>query len=199
MSRSINNKIYVRVATCLITPIKVVEVSAFTVSYQYEHKISYFGAVSCIPTHEVPVQDCVGGDHGPCFSNRRTMYWESLVYELTKVARKDRKDGLGLELDIAFLTSYHAAGRHDGAGMIAKCMHTWWSLENNCTGDGAVIRDLINNRNVSERFTKSCFSMVAYLFTGINYGSNVFAAVNGTPASGKDYNCRTCKIQLGTT
>ena len=154
---------------------------------------SYFVVDACdhlftkVPLLDKVEQLTVGGDHGPCFSSRKTMYWESLVYELTKAARKNRKKGLELLID--FLTSYHAFGRHDGAGMVLKCMHTRWSLENDSTGNGELLRAIVND-GYARKFTKSHSRMVAFLFDKINYGRNIFAAVDGPDKTTKDYNCK---------
>jgi hypothetical protein len=49
------------------------------------------------------------GDHGPHFSSKKAMYFESSVYRT-----------YDKEITAAFYTSYHACGRVDGAGAVDK-------------------------------------------------------------------------------
>ena len=131
----------------------------------------------------------ISGDHGPAFSGRESVYFESTVHALTE---KLQNREAGLTLVAAFLTSYHCPNVCDGAGALAKAMHTRHWLENGIVAEqtelqrGEHLCKMLNG--LTGQPTDFARNIVAYHFKTIDQGDKVFVGCNGVPRLGKNKN-----------
>ena len=119
-------------------------------------------------------------DNGPCFGALRTLYFTSLLHDLTLQWRSSRRNGLRVFTN--FLTIYHGGCPSDGSGMCLKCAYNQWTLPSGCTGwpaNGPQIIEMINGGYMSQHHSKAVHRVIGYYFAHINYGKAVFAAVDG--------------------
>jgi len=115
-------------------------------------------------------------DHGPCFDNARTFYVMSCMHSATAALRED---GVGVEMHTGFKTEYHGAGKADGAGSSACANYSRWSLETGTSGTGPLFVKMMNEGYITSCQQQTANRTVAFDFSQVNYGDQVFAAVDG--------------------
>ena len=115
-------------------------------------------------------------DHGPCFDNARTFYVTSCMHTATA---KLRDDGVGIVMHTGFGTEYHAADVADGAGAAACATYSRWALENQTSGNGPLFVKMMNSGYLTSCQRQTATRIVAFDFSTVDYGSEVFAAVDG--------------------
>jgi hypothetical protein len=137
----------------------------------------------------------ISGDHGPAFSGKETVFFESTVYSIT--VEFLHRDCVGLELEAVYLASYHCFNECDGAGASAKSMYLryWFShgivAEQTESTKGQHLVDMLNGGGLSEKGSPDVGAaqhVVAYYFGTIDQGDLVFEGHNGAKGLPKNRN-----------